>query len=384
MEFCPLAVGQFENLCGTEGILGGLVAPFLYLMASWQQVEISVDGQRVKAIAPVVVSASRSTDIPAFYAEWFFNRLRKGYSAWRNPFNGARTYVSYLNTRFIVFWSKNPRPLLPYLGLLKYLDINCYVHYTLNDYEQEGLEGGVPPLAQRVETFKRLVGAMGLGSVVWRFDPLLLTDSISVATLLEKVGRIGDALRGHTEKLVFSYADIAAYKKVRYNLAREGVAYREWREGDMESFAAGLSQMNRDRGWRYELATCSEKIDLSRYGITHNRCIDGDLIARIAWQDQALMEFMKVKILSLPATGNLQLPSGGIRLPNGQYFASAHKKDSGQRPLCGCMAAKDIGEYSTCPHACAYCYANSSPQKARANWARHQRNSNSDSITGLI
>lgn len=103
--------------------------------------------------APVIVSASRSTDIPAFYADWFFHRLQKGYSAWTNPFNGVKSYVSYENTRFIVFWSKNPRPLLPFLHILKERNIKCYVQYTLNDYEQERLEK-VPSLAYRIETFK--------------------------------------------------------------------------------------------------------------------------------------------------------------------------------------------------------------------------------------
>ena len=129
------------------------------------------------AQAPLIVSASRSTDIPAFYADWFFDRLEKGYSAWTNPFNGVKSYVSYDNTRFIVFWSKNPRPLLPYLHILKERNIKCYVQYTLNDYEQEKLEK-VPPLASRIETFKLLVEQLGKGAVIWRFDPMILTDDI--------------------------------------------------------------------------------------------------------------------------------------------------------------------------------------------------------------
>ena len=109
-------------------------------MATWKPTEIIINGNPVKAQAPLIVSASRSTDIPAFYADWFFNRLEKGYSAWTNPFNGVKYYVSYEKTRFIVFWSKNPRPLLPYLHILKERKINCYVQYTLNDYEDEKLE----------------------------------------------------------------------------------------------------------------------------------------------------------------------------------------------------------------------------------------------------
>lgn len=94
---------------------------------------------------PVVVSASRSTDIPAFYCDWFFHRLKVGYSVWTNPFNGVKMYISYAKTRFIVFWSKNPRPLLDHLNELAERGIKCYVQYSLNDYEDEKLEKNVRP-----------------------------------------------------------------------------------------------------------------------------------------------------------------------------------------------------------------------------------------------
>ena len=103
-------------------------------MSTWIKVEQALeDGTIVSMQAPLIISASRSTDIPAFYADWFFHRLKKGYSAWTNPFNGKKLYVSYENVRFIVFWSKNPRPLLPYLHILKERNIKCYIQYTLND-----------------------------------------------------------------------------------------------------------------------------------------------------------------------------------------------------------------------------------------------------------
>ena len=107
-------------------------------------------------VEPDIISASRSTDIPAFYADWFFHRLETGYSVWNNPFNGKKSYISYRNTRFIVFWSKNPKPLLPYLPILKERGIGCYIQFTLNDYEEDGLETGVPPLTERIETFRTL------------------------------------------------------------------------------------------------------------------------------------------------------------------------------------------------------------------------------------
>lgn len=157
-------------------------------MATWKKaIKKRENGEDVEMQLPEIVSASRSTDIPAFYADWFFHRLKKGYSAWTNPFNGVRGYVSYENTRFIIFWSKNPRPLLEHLHELKELNIGCYIQYTLNDYENERLELGVPPLDERIETFKLLVKQLGIGHVIWRFDPLILTDKININLLLKKL-----------------------------------------------------------------------------------------------------------------------------------------------------------------------------------------------------
>lgn len=353
-------------------------------MATWGYSNIIIGGQTVKEQSPLIVSASRSTDIPAFYSDWFFDRLQKGYSAWTNPFNGVKSYVSYDNTRFIVFWSKNPRPLLEYLHVLEERDIKCYIQYTLNDYEKEGLEK-VPSLEYRIETFKFLVDRLGKGAVVWRFDPMILTDDITVDDLIEKVKNIGDQLKGYTEKLVFSFADIGSYTKVKNNLVRNGVPYHEWNELLMDEFARKLSQMNKDRGWNFVLATCGEAIDIDKYGVEHNRCIDGDLITRLAWKDSDLMKFMKVKIEDAPTPslfGGEEIPDGAIMLPNNKFFISSHKKDPGQRKLCGCMAAKDIGEYNTCPHLCEYCYANTSKEAAMANWRQHKLVPNAETITG--
>ena len=164
-------------------------------MAQWQPTEIQREnGETVKAQAPIIVSASRSTDIPAFYADWFFHRLKVGYSAWTNPFSGVKSYVSYQDIRFIVFWSKNPLPLLPHLDYLKEQNIGCYIQYTLNDYEKECLERGVPKLSERIDTFKQLVDKLGKGRVLWRFDPLILTDEISIDALLSKIDHVGDHL----------------------------------------------------------------------------------------------------------------------------------------------------------------------------------------------
>lgn len=170
-------------------------------MASWQKIKTRRDnGELVEAQALVIVSASRSTDIPASYADWFLHRLKEGYSAWTNPFNGVKSFVSYEKCRFIVFWSKNPEPLLEHLDELKDRNIGCYIQYTLNDYEKEGLEKGVPPLEERIDTFKRLVDKLGKGRGIWRFDPLILTDQIGLDDLLQKVETIGNQLQGFTDQ----------------------------------------------------------------------------------------------------------------------------------------------------------------------------------------
>lgn len=308
------------------------------------------NGTEVIAQAPLIISASRATDIPAFYADWFFRRLDKGYVRWRNPFSGQDSYVSFNNSHFIVFWSKNPAPLLPYLSTLKKRGIGCYIQYTLNDYESEGLEPNVPPLEQRIDTFRRLVDALGMGAVVWRFDPLILTDRINIDTLLEKIASIADTLAGYTEKLVFSFADIESYKKVSRNLRQSDIYYREWDDESMHEFASRLSDMNHDN-WNFRLATCAERIDLSEYGIEHNRCINPELIIRLAPNDAIL-----------------------------QNFLHNAKTDSGQRKACGCILSKDIGAYNTCPHGCLYCYANTSPASAGANYKKSLANPLTDII----
>lgn len=341
------------------------------------------NGDKVSASAPVIVSASRSTDIPAFYSHWFFERLKKGYVIWTNPFNGKNSYISFNKTRFIVFWSKNPQPLLNYLDVLKEKGIGCYIQYTLNDYEEERLEKGVPPLENRIETFKALVRKLGYGQVVWRFDPMILTEDITIEKLISKVKNIGEKLKGFTEKLVFSFADIASYRKVKSNLEKNGVKYIEWTENLMREFTKRLSKMNEELGWNYHLATCAEGINLEEFGIEHNHCIDEILIIKSAWKDNDLMEFLKVGITeSQPSLfGEQIIPEGAIALGDNRYAVrKTDNKDKGQRLYCGCIKSKDIGKYNTCPHLCEYCYANSTKELAISNWRKHLNNPHSDQI----
>ena len=330
------------------------------------------DGISVEASAPIIVSASRATDIPAFYADWFQERLHKGYSVWKNPFNGVKSYVAYDKTRLIVFWSKNPKPLLTIGGCLDYLaekGINTYIQYTLNDYVTEKLERGVPDLQERIDTFKRLVDKLGFGKVIWRFDPMILTNQIGCDDLLAKIENIGNQLKGYTEKLVFSYADIRTYRKVQANLTKNSINYREFEQEDMLYVAKNLERLN--ERWGLTLATCGEKIDIDQFGIIHNKCIDDDLMIKYFSEDQKLMDFLGVDIIK-----------GDLFNPDNTIIKRKNNKDKGQREFCGCIVSKDIGEYNTCPHLCEYCYANTSKETAVHNYQQHKLNPFAETIIG--
>lgn len=321
----------------------------------WAHKIIQCEDGEVKAVCPEIISVSRSTDIPAFFPEWFVEQFQKGYVRWQNPFNQQVQYVSFEKTCAIVFCSKNPAPLMPYLDLFDRRGIAYYFQFTLNDYDRERFEPNVPPLAERVLTFRSLSRRLGKERVVWRFDPLILTDELTVEKLLEKVKRVGDQIHPYTEKLVTSFVDIAAYVKVQRNLARTGLNWKEFDQAGMIRMAEGLSKLNEP--WGLTIATCGEKVDLSNYGIGPNKCIDEELLFRISVDGSPLREFLQ---------------SHGVG--QGDVFPlTPRHKDSGQRADCGCFMCKDIGRYSTCNHLCVYCYANSSPAAVAANVARMDR-----------
>lgn len=337
---------------------------------NWEKIQIvNQNGESVDAQAPIIISASRSTDIPAFYSDWLIQRMKEGYVKWKNPFNGVSIYVTLEKARLIVFWSKNPKPLLKHLDFIKEKIPNFYFQYTLNDYELERIEPGVPSVSSRIETFIHLSEEVGKSKVIWRFDPLILTDKIGIDELLRKVENIGNQLKEYTEKMVFSFADIKLYNKVQNNLRKNSVNYQEFNESRMNEFALGLQQLN--SSWKFEIGTCAEKIPLEKYGIVHNKCVDDDLMIKLFPHDKILMDFLGVSIVP-PDIFN----------PFGRIEKSRNNKDKGQREFCGCIFSKDIGEYNTCPHLCAYCYANTSKEIAIQNYKSHTANPNAETITG--
>ncbi len=336
------------------------------------------NGDIVDGVAPIIISASRSTDIPAFYAKWFINRLKAGYCVWYNPFNQKPMYISFAKTKVIVFWTKNPEPLIPYLPELDKRGIHYYFQVTLNDYVSEGFEPNVGPLEHRIEVFKHLSNLIGKEKVIWRFDPLIVTPNLTARQLLTKVYHVGNQLKNYTNKLVFSFIDVKTYRKVQNNLiketpyfTRETVNYAEPSGNYLDDLVDGLAKLRdhwNSEGWNISLATCGENIDLYKYGIEHNRCIDGELIERLFPDDKELVYYVR--------TGKFPQPDlfGSILdIP----LSRKDLKDKGQRKVCGCMVSKDIGMYNTCRHFCVYCYANTSKAVVLKNKDRHNEKSES-------
>jgi hypothetical protein len=344
-------------------ILPGVPAGSAMKWKGWDHVPLDIPAPgggmgrvTVDAIAPLIISASRSTDIPAFYGDWLAERLRQGYVRWKSPFGGRPLYVSFAKARVFVFWSKNPAPFFPVLDILDRAGYGYYFLFTLNDYDDEGLEPNIPPLGERIETFIRLSQRLGKGRVVWRFDPLILSDRLSVNDLLEKVRSVGDRIAPFTERLVFSFVDIVKYTRVGRNLDAGGFAgIREFREEEIYEFCDGLAELN--KRWGLTITACAEQRDLTMYGIGRGQCISYDLLAKEFGNDPVLREF-------LHPCG--QLAIAGNRQPDPD--SSRRLRDPGQRNTCLCVVSKDIGQYSTCPHLCTYCYANTSPDRVRRNY----------------
>ncbi len=288
-------------------------------------------------------------------------------------------YISFERCRVIVFWTKNPAPVIPYLPELDKRGIHYYFQVTLNDYVKEGFESNVPSVDKRVETFKKLSSLIGKEKVIWRFDPLIITPGIGPRELLTRIWNVGNKLKGYTDKLVFSFVDVKAYRKVQNNLVKETMLFTKEDVENAEANHAqrieiveGLKKIREawhKEGWDVEMATCAEDIDLEAYGIEHNRCIDGELMKRIFADDKELVYYLHT-----------------LKWPEKDMFGEIppipqkpkNVKDSGQRKICGCMVSKDIGMYNTCRHFCVYCYANTSKELVLKNAQKH--NDDSESI----
>lgn len=281
----------------------------------------------------MILSVSRRTDIPAFYADWFYNRLKEGFVYVRNPMNIHQVSKICLSPEIIdciVFWSKNPRPMLSRLDELS--DYMYYFQYTINAYDK-GLEVGVPKKEGIINTFKELSDKIGPKRVIWRYDPILLTNKLDIEYHVKYFEEIAKRLDGYTKTCVISFVDL--YKKIQKNLS--DVSVREATYNEMLDIASRLFVIA-DR-YGINIQTCAEEVALESIGISHGKCIDNALIE----------DLLGVKLVV--------------------------SKDPNQRKECGCVQSIDIGEYNTCTHGCKYCYANFQDAVVLKNRTNHDPHS---------
>lgn len=274
----------------------------------------------------MILSASRRTDIPNYYSEWFFNRIKEKYVYVRNPMNPHQVSKIDLSPDVIdciVFWTKNPMPMLERLEELK--GYNYYFQFTLTSYGAD-MECSVPHKREvMIPVFQKLSDEIGKEKVIWRYDPIIFTEKYTLEYHIKAFEQIASALKGYTEKCVISFVD--TYAKNKKNMQRMGV--EELRKEELTDFAGKLSEIATRHN--IEIASCAENIDLENYGIKHNCCIDKELIERIIG-------------CKINAT-----------------------KDKNQREECGCVESIEIGAYDTCKNGCKYCYANSSQENLVKN-----------------
>jgi len=264
----------------------------------------------------MIVSASRRTDIPAFHADWFFERLKEGHALSVNPMNPKQVRQVDLSPEAVdgfVFWTKNPQPMLSRLGRLS--PYPFYFQCTITGHGQDlepcvpGKEAPVPP------AFLALADAIGPQRFIWRYDPICLSPLYTVEYHTQRFDAMARILSGRAQRCTISFLDI--YAKTSKRLAQQGI--RPPSEAEAMALAASFAKSAREAGMH--VAACAEEMDLAAFGIGRGRCIDAELLMALS----------------------------------GRKISRA--KDPAQRPACGCARSADIGTYGTCGHGCVYCYA---------------------------
>lgn len=279
----------------------------------------------------MIISASRRTDILAFYTPWFLDRLAQGYVLVPNPLNSSQVGKILLTPNVvdcIVFWSKDPAPLLPWLSKLDGIGYSYYFQFTLTPYGAE-LEPYVRPKTEVVRTFQALSQRVGENRVLWRYDPIVLNAYWDIGRHIRAFTALCRQLAGFTRTCVISFVDCYAKNAA----AQKAGLLRPIAPEEMTVLATAFADIARPLG--ISLQSCCEMLDLSPCGVAPAHCIDGALIEQIIGQP-----------LDIPAAQS-------------------------QRPACGCAHSLDIGTYDTCLHGCLYCYANRGEEPARRNHALH-------------
>jgi len=282
-----------------------------------------------------IISASRRSDIPAFYSRWFLRRLEEGYCDWIHPFTGKLERVSLLpeDCLSIVLWTRNPAPLFPALrDLLSSGHFPCF-HFTVTGYPKP-LESHCPEMALSLRRLRELAERVGPESVIWRYDPIVVSSQTPLAFHLEQFAAIARGLEGAIRRVYFSFVD--RYGKTRQSFERlsrqHGIGFHEPSELERKNLVLRL----RDAAARHgmTLYACCED-ELVGEGVEKGRCID------LGW----------------------------IRRLRPDVHERLRRRPS--REQCGCTESVDIGAYDTCAFGCCYCYATRSREAALARLREH-------------
>jgi len=289
-----------------------------------------------------IISASRRTDIPAFYSKWFINRIRAGYCAVPNPFNAGQVSDVSLkpqDVQAIVFWTRNPKPLINYLPELDRKGYKYYFQYTIIGYPGS-IEPKCSPINTAIKTFRELSELIGKDRVIWRYDPILYSNETPFEWHVKQISYLIAKLKSHTKRLVISFID--PYRKTKIRMEKEiGGGFRLAPDAfEVSAYGALAEYIGKEaENAGLEVRTCAERVDLEESGIKHGKCIDDELIRNI-W---------------------------GVDV--------SKRKDPSQRKQCGCVVSKDIGVNNTCLFGCRYCYATSSMRSAESNFEKHDASS---------
>lgn len=325
----------------------------------------------------MILSVSRRTDIPCRYSEWFMNRIREGFAVVKNPFNAgqlSRIPMTPEVVDCIVFWTKDPQPLMPYLKELDSRGYRYYFQFTLTPYGK-ALEPGLRDKKEIIRTFRSLAEQIGNRRIIWRYDPVVLNGEMGIGYHKQAFRQLCLELQGCMRSVTISFVDrytgngywqepgkpepagdrgIQGDTKPAGNLGnRENPGkseagkknlLRDTAEAEMEELAAFFARTGAEYG--LQVNACCEAKDLTTFGVGRASCIDRAVIEDIL--------------------------GGTVRL----------KQDKGQRKGCGCYESIDIGAYNTCPNGCIYCYANHSPKSLEANL--RQMDKNSEMLVGHV
>jgi len=279
----------------------------------------------------MILSASRRTDLPGYYSEWFINRIREGYALYRNPMNHAqvcRVDLSVTNIDCIVFWTKDPLPILDSLEELTERGYPYYFQFTLTPYGKD-IEPNLRDKQDIIVTFRQLSERLGRNRVLWRYDPIILNDTLTMEYHLQQFEYLCRELAGYTDICTISFVDL--YSKLSKTVKEQVI--REITADEMHRLAGEMVRIAAP--YHIELRACCEVIDLATDGVKPAACIDKERIEQISGH-------------SITA-----------------------RKDKSQRVSCGCVQSVDLGAYNTCRNGCVYCYANHSPESIAKNCEKH-------------